>query len=208
MWAKHYLSIYLSICLSVCLPVYLSVWCRFLNVFAMVSLVVISGGMEWPHVFGCFWQDCLDTHCRPPQEFSGLNTLQFQTLSTAQELYHCHFDHCHRPKKSIGNKNAAPRWKWNPMDPHGTSWAPMESIPKRASSVTSPKATQLSAPTPDRPNAGKAYGAVKYSGWKLVLDGFGRCRPWGTNRTADHSGMYLNPCNLCSGRLRESSSSR
>jgi hypothetical protein len=101
--------VYLSIYLSGCLPVCLSVWCRFLNVFAMVSLVVISGGMEWPHVFGCFWQDCLDTHCRPPQEFSGLNTLQFQTLSTAQELYHCHFDHCHRPKKSIGNKNAAPR---------------------------------------------------------------------------------------------------
>ena len=95
------LSICLFVCLSVCLSAYhiyiytyvcesrftclIDVYCElkwvrpilvsFLEFFAMVSLVVISGGMPWPHVFGCFWQDCLDTHCRPPQEFSGLNTL-------------------------------------------------------------------------------------------------------------------------------------
>ena len=164
-----YLSICLSVCLSVCLSICLSgvVFWMFLPWFRWWWFQVEWNGLMFLDVFGKIaWTPI----CRPPQEFSGLNTLQFQTLSTAQELYHCHFDHCHRPKKSIGNKNAAPRWKWNPMDPHGTSWAPMESIPKRASSVTSPKATQLSAPTPDRPNAGKAYGAVKYSGWKI---GFG-----------------------------------
>ena len=128
MWAKHYLSIYLSVYLSVCLPVCLSVWCRFLNVFAMVSLVVISGGMEWPHVFGCFWQDCLDTHCRPPQEFSGLKILcSFKRFPQLKNYIIVILIIVIAPKNLLEIKtphHVENGTRWIRMEPHGPPWNP------------------------------------------------------------------------------------